>query len=152
MLAITLTIQPKHYRENIDKQYDLVKNELLMAPFYLSLVTEITKNGNLHFHGLVKEFIIANRKRGTFRQFIHNFFRKSKVIGFVNLTEVTDQRGWYEYCFKDYNKTKEDLDFAPIVILNDVPDFPHGLEIIQLTESEQLQNIDIDTVTLDIDI
>lgn len=127
--AITLTIKPNHYKDDILTQYSSSKNEIDQCPYQLSLVCEFTKAHNLHFHGLVS---LPKPKRGTAKGAIHNFFRKCKYLGFIYVVDLTDQRKWFQYCFKEIEVTKLDLDFAPTVIINNVDIFPHGIEILQV--------------------
>lgn len=129
-LALTLTIKPKFYSKDLAEQYTLVKEELKQCPFNKSLVTEITKSGNLHFHGVINVPTVG--LRGTAKQAVHNYFKKCKVIGFIYVKEMTDRKGWYSYCFKELDKTKLDVYFAPTIIVDECIDFPKGLEIIQL--------------------
>lgn len=139
--AITLTIQPKHYKDDINTQYYNSKAEIDQCPYSLSLICEFTKSHNLHFHGLVS---LPKPKRGTSKGAIHNFFRKCKYIGFIYITDITEMRKWLQYCFKEVEITKLDLDFAPSVIIDNVEQFPHGLEILQL-------KLDKKTITLNIE-
>lgn len=140
-LAITLTIQPKHYKDDINKQYYGAKEEIERCPYLLSLVCEFTKSHNLHFHGLVS---LPKPKRGTAKGNIHNYFRTCKYIGFIYVKEITALREWLQYCFKEVEITKLDLDFAPAVIIDQVDQFPHGLEILQLKIDKNNKNIDIE--------
>lgn len=136
--AITITIRPARYKDDLDTQYCKAKQELLSCCYPLSLVCELTKSYNLHFHGVIQA-IIPNK--GTAKQSIHNYFRKCKYLGFIYLKEITDTDIWYKYCFKNYDSTLSDLYFAPPVIIDEVEDFPSGLEILQLrNENKEIKD------------
>lgn len=135
--AITITIRPSHYKDDLDTQYTKSKIELAACPFLISLVCEVTKSCNLHFHGIIK---CDPPKRGTVKQSIHNYFRKCKYLGFIYLKEITDLPKWYEYIFKEYDQTKQELYFAPQIIIDNVPDFPKGFEIMAIQSQIKLRD------------
>lgn len=145
LLAVTFTIQPKHYKECLARQYELVKEELRVTPFAISVVAEITKSGNLHLHGIVEA---KEPKRGTLKQHIIDHFRKAKVVGFIYVKEITDLEKWIGYCLKDFEKTKKDLDFAPIVMLDQAISFPEGLDLLNIiVRAPNIPYTDIDNLS-----
>lgn len=129
-LACTFTLKPVQYRCPLSKQYENVKSVLSDSPFKFSLVCEITNSGNLHMHGIIDQ--IHKVQYGTFKQSVVEYFRLSKVVGFICLKELTDKDGWINYCFKNYFITKKDIYFAPTVMFNNSHLFPKGLEIVNI--------------------
>lgn len=125
-LALTVTIKPNLYRHNLSVQYDKAKKELTSTPFKISLVSEVTKSGNLHLHGIIEQ--VKAVSKGSFRQSVVDYFRTNKVIGYIYLKEITELDVWLDYCFKDFNKSKLEFYFAPIVMIDEVDDFPKGID------------------------
>jgi len=128
--ACTFTLRPNMYRHSLKKQYDLLKSAVESVPFYLSLVCELTNSGNIHAHGIIKE--VAKTVQGSFKQYILEYFRGNKVIGYICLKPITDKDKWVKYCLKNYYQTKVDLYFAPTVMINEDSGFPKGIEITSI--------------------
>lgn len=145
-LAITITLRPAVFRHSIKKQYDLLHNAVLDCPFFVSLVAELTNSGNLHAHGIVSEF--RDTTYGSFKQYVIEHFRSSKVIGFICLKEMDNRAKWFNYCLKNYKETKKDLYFANVVIINENVNFPHGLDLIQIVYFDNDQKVDCKDIVL----
>lgn len=107
----TITLKPVMYKMDIDKQFDETCNELYVALVYLSdkvtLITELTKNFNIHYHGVIK-------LPGTKRQFI-NYFRNDKKFGFINCTPVVNMEKIIPYINKDLKNTYDELNRRVII-------------------------------------
>lgn len=107
----TVTLQPRMYKEDIDKQFDKTKNELLVLLKILSdkitLVTELTKAFNVHYHGIIQ-------LNGSKRKFV-NMFRGDKQFGFVNLSPIKSEQKVFEYISKDVRFTYDELERRPIL-------------------------------------
>jgi len=148
-LACTFTLKPSMYRFPIKDQYDKLKNELLNlgSIFSKSLVCELTNSGNLHLHGIISFSEGVTNGHGTFRQFVLERFRNSKVIGFICLKELSDKEGWINYCLKHYFITNKDLYFAPTVMFNDNIHFPKGYELLDilrdLISEDEVDEVDV---------
>lgn len=115
--AITITLRPKCYGVTIHDQYYLAKEAMSAFPGKLSLVTEITKSYNIHFHGYVE--LNKLPVKGSQKAAIYDYFRKSKVIGFIRVEELFDETKWLTYCIKDKENTQKELYFAPVIIRDD---------------------------------
>lgn len=115
--AFTVTLKSKFYKLTPAEQYDMSYNRLyhllqvISMPGCLTMVAELTKSCNIHYHGVIIMFLHKKSCRIRF----HNLFRREEYFGFVNLTQITDEKNWIEYISKDFVKTKEDLDRPPII-------------------------------------
>lgn len=101
----TVTLLPIMYKKDIDKQYDDTANELYVSLKILSekitLVAELSRNFNVHYHGII-------RLDGSKRKFV-NMFRGDKKFGFVNLSLIKSAEKVYAYISKDIKISTEEL-------------------------------------------
>lgn len=108
----TITLKPTMYKHTIDIQFDQTYMDLIVLLKLISnkitMVVELTKALNVHYHGVIR----LNCSRIKFV----NLFRKSKEIGFVNISEVKDLQKVAVYMEKDLKTTKEELHTQPILI------------------------------------
>lgn len=118
--SITVTLCPKLNRMDITKQYDYsayeVEQTLKRIDYVdsLTLVAEITKNCNLHFHGIIK-FNIEKHKHIIYK-FKNDLKEYNFLIGFIDIKQITDFPGWKEYISKDLQTTKEVIGRRPVLI------------------------------------
>lgn len=108
----TVTLRPNMYRFTADEQFDKTHGELIIMLKILSekftLVTELTKSLNIHWHGIIR----LGDKKSPFV----NIFRGDKQFGFVQLSPITHSEGKvYEYLRKDLANTVKDLNRRPIL-------------------------------------
>lgn len=148
--ALTFSLKPNIYRNTIGLQLDMGERDINMFISDMKaeglLLAELTPNANIHFHGLfvfnVKEPIL---KRIEF--FVKDYFRKSKVIGFICMKPVVETIGWLQYMLKDYDITKELLERNPIRWNHTLPILSnvHGIMMIEpyfnKKQIEENQNI-----------
>lgn len=108
--SFTVTLKPCMYRYEPEEQYDLVKNHLYITLKQLSnnftLVTELTQNMNIHFHGIIE---LYHKKKW------YSVFRKSDKFGFTSCREISDMEGWKKYISKDLQLTLDMLERRPII-------------------------------------
>jgi len=101
------------YKLDIDKQFDETKNDIVMSLRSVSnkytLVTELTKSFNIHYHGLIE-------LQGSKRSFV-NLFRNEKKIGFVQCNPLYDEEKVATYLSKDLEFNQNELQRR--VIIND---------------------------------
>lgn len=99
------------YRYDIDIQFDDTANELYVSLRQLSnkisLVAELSKNYNVHYHGIIS-------LKGSKRKFI-NYFRNDKKFGFVNASPIKNEENVFSYIQKDVVNTYQELDRRPII-------------------------------------
>jgi len=122
----TITLRPVMYKKDIDEQYDISVNQLLTELKILSdkitLVVELTKQMNVHMHGLIYS------DKFTFRRKFINAFRQSKIFGFVQLNPLYDKDKTRDYLIKDLSNSKILINRQPIIIDNyDLFDIPERL-------------------------
>lgn len=100
------------YKDTIDIQYDKTYQDLMTLLRLISnkvtIVVELTKALNVHYHGLIN----LNCSRIKFV----NLFRKSKEFGFVNISELKDLNKVATYMEKDFLQTKKELGVPPIIM------------------------------------
>lgn len=101
----TVTLKPIMYKVDIDKQYDETANELEVylksISEKLTIVAEITKSFNVHYHGIMKG-------NTTKRQFI-NAFRNDKKFGFVQCTMLVHWEKCCQYISKEVAHTTQEI-------------------------------------------
>lgn len=101
---ITITLPPRAYKFNAQKQYDKVKDIVfqIMATHsnQFCLVAELTKQANVHFHGWFTE-----RYENSTVILLDVF--KSAPLGFVKVNDerIHDVKRTYEYMQKDVAQT-----------------------------------------------
>lgn len=116
--AITITLQPKLFKQSIEKQYDMLENEIRQKietdNIYLTLVVELTKSYNIHAHGFIK-VINKNAVR-----FIYDSFRNNPVIGYIYVKPVDDHGKWLDYITKNLKMTKDTLNCRIPIICDEL--------------------------------
>lgn len=122
--SFTVTLKPIMYKKVATDQYDATSQEVLtkllglsyMSPdgkFDLTLVSELTKNYNIHYHGIIK-MPLRNSKIHCMKRFTDEF-RNSKQLGFVNIKQIDDEPGWIDYISKDLHSTKIHVGRPPVI-------------------------------------
>lgn len=96
--AITITPNPRLYDTcNTVKQYQRMKDDIYKHYRHIAsrlvLYPELSKQGNIHFHGLIeiKDYV----------KFYKMLKKHNTCIGFRLVKELTDPVVWLEYCVKD---------------------------------------------------
>lgn len=138
--AFTVTLKPHLYDDpaetQYDKTYEVLKVMLRKISHQFTLVAELTKNANLHYHGIIT---FENRSKNIVKywydQFksivkaykkLHPYGDKGILFGFTNIKPITEYSVWIEYISKDIKLTNESLGRLPIII-DDFNCFPTGL-------------------------
>lgn len=116
-LALTVTLKPKMFSKEPEKQYDETATPLLLKLAdkmeELLIIAECTKSMNVHYHLMCR----MKLKEGQYAtKELHKLFRNDIMFGFINVKPVTDIPGWLEYIKKDLDITKGMLNRRPIVI------------------------------------
>lgn len=102
--ALTITLRPmlyKHvayeqYRRSYVEVFDLFKRH----GCEITLVTELTKQYNVHYHGIVQvPMILCSKQPGA--KTIFDMLRQLKYIGHTVVDPITDEEGWNRYICKD---------------------------------------------------
>lgn len=106
-IAITITLKPLMYKMKPNKQLGSSLTTVLDRLKELNLFElypELTKSDNLHYHGYICTYLDFDEIKLD----IHNVFRDTKNIGFVDvklLKEFEDRERWFQYISKDVNKS-----------------------------------------------
>jgi hypothetical protein len=131
MHCITITLRPSSYDFDIDKQLLLALAELydLKDEITFSLVVELTKAFNIHFHGIVEYKGFTNQSH---LRLLHYAFRAKKVIGHVCIKPMSDIEGWRTYMYKDIEETKLHLPNTVLIHSKGMDTF------LQLAVAEQI--------------
>lgn len=112
--AVTLTLLPKLFKDPAEKQYDLTAPlvcDFLRQFGEYTVVAELTKASNIHYHALV--FMNCNETMA--RKRINDAKRTSKYFGFGVIKLCTDEPGWLDYMSKDVETFKENILRPPIL-------------------------------------
>lgn len=113
--AFTVTLKPRAFVEPGDVQYDKASyglyKHLKALCRALTLVAELTKNCNIHYHGIITftNASIKNVKR------FHDSFRGNSIFGYVNIVQITDLNGWVDYLKKSIHDTCCVIERPPIL-------------------------------------
>jgi len=124
--SFTVTLKPKCFLKPAEDQYDMsvkVLCQLLQTKVNCyTLVAELTKNANVHYHGIV------NFKMGirNINKYFQDMFRAHPVLGFVNIKVMDNEPGWVDYIKKDIKVTYESVGRRPIVH-DGFDSFPEGM-------------------------
>lgn len=106
--AITITLKPMLFKNTATEQYDetyLPLHRLLKALcFEHTVVAELTKAFNVHYHG-----VVVMPDWGNCRKRFVDAFRKSRSFGYVCIKMIDDEQGWYDYIRKGIKGTRGDL-------------------------------------------
>lgn len=108
--ACTITLKPVVRRDSCEIQYDkytsyVVKTIKDRYPnCLLKLMCEMTKSYDLHFHGTIS--FMLKHKTSRIKNYLKHFsdsFRGDKIIGFVLLKHIDNDKVWDEYITKSIN-------------------------------------------------
>jgi hypothetical protein len=100
--AFTITLLPKFNklttRRQLHRTYEYVLE--FLQPHKVSLVYELTKQMNIHYHGII------NFKYSVIRDKVpilywYNLLRRQSTVGYTVLKPMEDEEGWKEYITKD---------------------------------------------------
>lgn len=110
--SFTVTLKPSMYRYEPEEQFDMLYRELFLIMKRLSnnftLVTELTSNYNIHWHGIIE---LHHKKKW------YSVFRKTDKFGFTCCREIYDMTEWKKYISKSLGETMANIGRPPI--LND---------------------------------
>lgn len=116
--AITITLRPKLFQLDCVEQLKSGRQEIIKfldknPDIRCSLAYEFTKSFNIHFHGTIKTVDMSYYT--SFPKFIHDHFRKSKVIGFICIKQIDNIESWTDYIIKDYENTRQIMNEFPTI-------------------------------------
>jgi len=117
--CLTITLKPKMYLYESEIQYDrtymYIVNRLNCAigNGKLTMIAELTKNSNIHYHSVITHSIKDGRYIG---KIINDIFRRDEFVGFVNIKPLDNENGWIDYISKSFDQFYIDNDRRPIII------------------------------------
>lgn len=123
--SFTITLKPRIFRLNAEDQYDECYKHVLLRLKQITtkctLVAELTKNCNIHFHGICAfqryaTYNYIKRFHDHFRCRCKNKFTCKCMIGFVNIKLTMNYPGWVDYISKSLKETYDSLSRRPIII------------------------------------
>jgi len=122
--ACTLTLHPKVRKYTAEEQYEMFAHQLvnvLQTKFpniKLTLVCELTKTYDIHFHGIISFDLSSLRKNQNLARMFRDTFRGHPYIGFVLLKQITEDVVWNEYILKSTADFETDINKYPVLIDN----------------------------------
>lgn len=142
--SFTVTLKPILFKGPASEQYDdtyvhvwnllnslASRDEDNVGP-KLTLVSELTKNYNIHYHGIIQ---MPLRKNSDCMKRFHDVFRNNRKLGFVNIKQIEDKPGWITYITKDLAQTRDQVNRPPIIydyyniVPNNVLDNLHQIDV-----------------------
>lgn len=115
--AGTITLRPKLYTKEpevqYDETYDYVRRKLSSLSTHFTLIAEVTKSYNIHYHIVIK-FDLEDRKKDCMKEF-HKCFRNDNLVGFVNIRQIDDMVKWTDYLKKDLCHTVNATNRRPVI-------------------------------------
>jgi len=124
--ALTITLKPCMYSRNCQEQYRIVTPHLekILDGFKCSMIAELTKENNIHYHGMA--FFKDHFERD---RYINRFRVNSRMFGKKDQDAVANEPEWVTYINKDLGVTWELLGKSPIVrddfkVFTNVPQAP----------------------------
>jgi len=111
----TLTLQPKYYKYKPEEQYDMTYMSIFQTIWALgsniAIIAELTKNYNIHYHGLIDSEGYSNLVK-----YFRDAFRNHKYVGYISIEQVVNEPKCKEYIIKDLMHTKEQISRPPIIV------------------------------------
>lgn len=114
--AFTITLRPKVFIHEPERQYDdacgYVNKKLMALCQDHTLIAELTKNYNVHLHGICRFSLY--KKRDCMKDF-YSCFRNDNIVGYVNIKQIDNLTNWITYITKDLTKTYNAINRRPII-------------------------------------
>lgn len=110
---VTVTLKPHLYRFTASEQFDMVRPivEEIFSLYAGSAIAELTKENNIHIHGLVDLPGPIERNK-----FLNRWRRHHKIFGRKSCAQVVYQDSYDRYMRKDMDVTWQVLGRSPIVV------------------------------------
>lgn len=99
---MTVTLKPKVYKYSTTTQFELSVQELehicILHSTAFAFVPEITKQGNVHYHGWITFFDTLNKIH-----FINNIKKRHNMLGFLKINDqpIEEVDRTYQYIIKE---------------------------------------------------
>lgn len=113
--SLTITLRPKCYIQEPEQQYDATYEYILRIlrslTEHLSLVAEVTKSFNIHYHSILQ----LPLGDGNCLKKIYKAFRNDPIVGFIKCDQTVDKATWIGYLKKDIIHTYNSINRRPII-------------------------------------
>lgn len=115
--AITLTLNPKLFHHDCVTQHNLFMQELCKlceaCAWRVSLVLELTKSFNCHYHGFI-QIPIDKKSKKSIQHRITDILRTNKIIGYTYIKDIDNDQIWLEYTTKEITTTFKETGIYPV--------------------------------------
>lgn len=124
--SFTLTLRPKCYIHEPERQYDdtyeYIRRKLSSLSQAFTIIAEVTKSYNVHYHGLISFYYNDNIKlvnnninqRDFIKEF-HKCFRNDTFVGYIKIDQMRDENNWKAYLKKDLEHTMNAINRRPLI-------------------------------------
>lgn len=130
--ALTLTLLPKVRTMTAEEQMSRYRQEIvpILRKFFpnckLTIVAELTKTYDVHFHGTIQFDMTHMRGIVNPCRYFRDKFRRHKLIGFVLLKVIDNEDIWKDYISKGLKEFYADTGEPPVLVdddgmLNSIP-------------------------------
>lgn len=113
--TLTITLRPKCYIHEPERQYDdtyeYLKKKLTGLTQAFTLIAELTKSYNIHYHAVIKFPITSKNVLKNF----YKQFRNDPLIGFIKIEQMINEHKWREYISKDLSHTLDAINRRSII-------------------------------------
>lgn len=118
--SATVTLKPRMYQYKAEQQYDmsypdLIKHLACNGYKNITVIAELTKNYNIHYHLTVTFPFGENSKYCNCMKKFVDSFRRSQMFGFVNIKQIDSEIGWIEYIGKQLKEFTDSTGRRPII-------------------------------------
>jgi len=114
--AITVTLHPKVRKFTAEQQYDKFAHDVVLIELLklfpksrLSLVCELTKSYDIHFHGIISFNMALLKANTNVPRWFRDKFRNQSIIGFVLCKVIDNKDVWIEYILKSLPEFNKDM-------------------------------------------
>lgn len=117
--SLTITLRPKCYtkepEQQFDDTYEHVRRKLYSLTEHFTLVAEVTKSFNVHYHAILKFEIDNSKPSVTYLKEIYKCFRNDDLVGFIKCEQTLGRVSWISYLKKDLFHTYNSINRRPII-------------------------------------
>lgn len=120
--SLTLTTKGPFRKKDPSDQFDELRTILTHLPPFVkaTLIAECHQDYTVHVHGIfsIDLAVAPSKYNDTPRKFLYDYYRSSKIIGFMKIDQITSFDDWVNYLKKNLKETYKALNRFPIIIDN----------------------------------
>lgn len=112
LYEITVTLRPCLYRFTAAEQFDKTEDKLrlILCLYKSSCIAELTKEHNIHYHGIIDLKDVSEKDR------LCNRFRKyNKEFGRKSIDQIRYENSYRKYIVKEFSTTQKIIGKLPII-------------------------------------